>query len=72
MQFSVGVGNMAGVVSETAACSTCGVLMQTVNAGGTTFGGQTNAGLEPTVGGNYAVFNAITMPTLGTHTRRVS
>jgi hypothetical protein len=41
--------------------------MQTVNAGGTTFGGQTNAGLEPSVGGNYAVFNAITMPTLGTH-----
>jgi hypothetical protein len=63
----VGVGNMAGVVSETAACSTCGVLMQTVNAGGTTFGGQTNAGLEPTVGGNYAVFNAITMQTLNTY-----
>jgi len=65
--ISVGVGNMAGVVSETAACSTCGVLMQTVNAGGTTFGEQTNAGLEPSVGGDYAVFNAITIPTLNTH-----
>jgi hypothetical protein len=64
---AVVIGNMAGVVSETAACSTCGVLMQTVNVGGTTFGGQTNAGLEPSVGGNYAVFNAITMPTLNTH-----
>jgi hypothetical protein len=65
--ISVSIGNMAGVVSETAACSTCGVLMQTVNVGGTAFGGQTNAGLEPSVGGNYAVFNAITMPTLNTH-----
>jgi hypothetical protein len=41
--------------------------MQTVNAGGTTFDGQTNTGLEPSVGGNYAVFNAITMPTLNSH-----
>jgi hypothetical protein len=56
---SVGVGNMVGVVSETAACSTCGILMQTVNTGGTTFGAQTNAGLTPTVGGSYAVFDNI-------------
>jgi hypothetical protein len=63
----VAVSNMAGVVSETSACSTCGVLMQTVNVGGTTFGGQTNAGLEPTVGGSYAVFDAITMTRLNGH-----
>jgi hypothetical protein len=52
---SVADGNIAGIVSETAGCSTCGVIWQQANFGGTSFNQQINAGIGGDILANHAI-----------------